>query len=45
MKIMKMKVPQGATLANMTDFGINIHIQLQYFESHMRSSLRQGVPG
>ena len=29
----------------MEDFGIDIHIPLKKFESHMRSLLQQGVPG
>ena len=35
----------GATMDFMVDFGIDIHIPLQKIESHVRSSLRQGVPG
>ena len=35
----------GATMDFMVDFGIYNHIPLQKSESHVRSSLRQGVPG
>ena len=35
----------GATIASMKDFGINIHIRFKDFKLHVRSSLRQGVPG
>ena len=35
----------GATIDFMVDFGIDIHIPLQKNESHVRSSLQQGVPG
>ena len=35
----------GATMDFMVDFGIDIHILLKKFESHVRSSLWQGIPG